>query len=92
MANQVSDGANNDDGKSVVIGISEAQLQQLLSLLNDKDEGTSSQANIAVSKPGLSKISSPHWIIDSGATNHISLSPYLFIIDIFIFMQEQLWR
>ena len=92
VANQVSDGANKDDGKSVVTGISEAQLQQLLSLLNDKDEGTSSQENTAVAKPGLSKISFPHWIIDSGATYHISSSPYLFIIDIFIFMQEQLWR
>ena len=27
MANQVSDGGNKDDGKSVVTGISEAQLQ-----------------------------------------------------------------
>ena len=78
-ANQVSDGANKDDGKSVVTGISEAQLQQLLSLLNDKDEGTSSQENIAVAKPGLSKISSPHWIIDSSATDHISSSPKLFL-------------
>ena len=42
VANQVSDGANKDDGKSVATGISEAQLQHLLSLLNDKDEGTSS--------------------------------------------------
>ena len=50
MANQVSDSANKDDGKSVVIGISEAQHQQLLSLLNDKDEGTSFQANIVVAK------------------------------------------
>ena len=72
MANQVSDGANKDDGKSVVTGISEAQLQQLLSLLNDKDEGTSSQANTTVAKPGLSKIPSPHWIIDSSTTDHIS--------------------
>ena len=79
MANQVSDGANKDDGKSVVTGILEAQLQQLLSLLNDKDEGTSSQANIAVAKPGLSKISSPHRIIDSSATNHTSSSPKLFL-------------
>ena len=79
VANQVFDGANKDDGKSVVTGISEAQLQQLLSLLNDKDEGTSSQENTAVAKPGLSKIPSPHWIIDSGATNHISSSPKLFL-------------
>ena len=60
VANQVSDTANKDDWKSVVTGISEAQLQQLLSILNDKDEGTSSQANTAVAKPGLSKIPSPH--------------------------------
>ena len=79
MANQVYDGANKDDGKSMVTGISEAQLQQLLSLLNDKDEGTSSQENTTVAKPGLSKILSPHWIIDSGATDHISSSPKLFL-------------
>ena len=59
VANQVFDGANKDDGKSVVTGISEAQLQQLLSLLNDKDEGTSSQENTIVGKQGLSKIYSP---------------------------------
>ncbi|KAL6348109.1 hypothetical protein AAG906_039264 [Vitis piasezkii] len=40
MANQVSDGANKDGGKSVLTGITEAQLQQLLSLLNDKDGGS----------------------------------------------------
>ena len=60
VANQVSDGSNKDDGKSVVTRISKAQLQQLLSFLNDKDGGTSSQANTAVVKPSLSKISSPH--------------------------------
>ena len=79
VANQVSEGANKDDGKSVVTGISKAQLQQLLSLLNDKDRGTSSQANTAVAKPGLFKISFPYWIIDSSATNHISSSPKLFL-------------
>ncbi|RVW68493.1 hypothetical protein CK203_063438 [Vitis vinifera] len=52
MANQVFDGANKDDGKSVLTGISEAKLQQLLSLLNDKDRGTSSQANAVVAKLG----------------------------------------
>ena len=78
VANQVSYGANKDDGKSVVTGISEVQLQQLLSLLNDKDGGTSSQENTDVAKPGLSKISSPHWIINSGAIDHISSSPKLF--------------
>ena len=72
VANQVSDGANKDNGKSVVTGISKEQLQQLLSLLNDKDEGPSSQENTDVEKPGLSKIPSPHWIIDSSATDHLS--------------------
>ena len=78
VANQVSDGANKDDGKSVLTINSEAQLQQLLSLLNDKDKITSSQANTVVEKPGLSKIPSSHWIIDSDATDHISSSPKLF--------------
>ena len=72
VANQVFYGANKDNGKSVVTGILEAQLQQLLSLLNDEDEGISSQENTAVTKPSLSKISSSHWIIDSDATDHIS--------------------
>ena len=79
MANQVSDGANKDDGKSVLTGISKSQLQQLLSLLNDKDGGTSSQANVVVAKPGLFKISSHCWIIDSNATYHISSSTKLFL-------------
>ena len=82
VANQVSDGANIYDGKSVVTVISEAQLQQLLSLLNDKDKGISSQANKAVAKPGLSKIHSPHWIIDSDAADHISSSPKLFLHEV----------
>ena len=79
MANQVFDGANKDDGKSVLTGISEAKLQQLLSLLNDKDRGTSSQANAVVAKLGLFKISSHRWIIDNNTTNHISSSPKLFL-------------
>ena len=79
MANQVSDGANKDDGKLVLTGISEAQLQQLLSLLNDKNGGTSSQANVAVENPSLFKISSHRWIIDSGTTDHISSSQKLFL-------------
>ncbi|RVW44988.1 Retrovirus-related Pol polyprotein from transposon RE2 [Vitis vinifera] len=53
VANQVYDGANKDGGKSVLTGITEAQLQQLLSFLNNKDRDTSSQANAAVAKPNL---------------------------------------
>ena len=50
-----------------------------MSLLNDKNKGTSSQANTAVAKPGLSKIPSPHWIIYRDATDNISSSPKLFL-------------
>nr|TKS03232.1 hypothetical protein D5086_0000152290 [Populus alba] len=49
-ANHVSENFAKDNGKSVV-GISEAQLKQLLSLLNDKGAESSSQAH-AVTKPG----------------------------------------
>ncbi|KAL5787410.1 hypothetical protein ACOSP7_004359 [Xanthoceras sorbifolium] len=48
--NHVSETLSKVDGNQVV-GISEAQLQQLLSLLDNKNEGSSSQAN-AVTKPG----------------------------------------
>ncbi|KAH7565259.1 hypothetical protein JRO89_XS09G0175600 [Xanthoceras sorbifolium] len=49
-ANHVSEGFSKDDGRPV-INISEAQLKQLLSLLNNKNERSSSQVN-AVTKPG----------------------------------------
>ncbi|KAH7576655.1 hypothetical protein JRO89_XS01G0125300 [Xanthoceras sorbifolium] len=75
-ANHVSECLPKEDSNQVV-GISEAQLKQLLSLLDNKNEGSGSQAN-AVTKPGLSKITSHNWIIDSGATDHISTSSKLF--------------
>ncbi|KAI9173831.1 hypothetical protein LWI28_007225 [Acer negundo] len=75
-ANHVSDCLSKEDS-SPIVGISEAQLKQLLSLLDTKNEGSTSQAH-AVSKPGLSKIASRSWIIDSGSTDHISSSPKLF--------------
>ncbi|KAL6334539.1 hypothetical protein AAG906_018039 [Vitis piasezkii] len=55
--------------------IVEAQLKQLLSLLNNQDENSSSKVN-AVTKPCLSKVAS-NWIIDSGATDHITSSSKL---------------
>ncbi|KAH7571053.1 hypothetical protein JRO89_XS05G0245100 [Xanthoceras sorbifolium] len=70
--NHVSETISKVDGNHLV-GISEAQLQQLLSLLDTKIEGSSTQANV-VTKPGLSKITSRNWIIDSGATDHIASS------------------
>ncbi|KAK0607454.1 hypothetical protein LWI29_015338 [Acer saccharum] len=75
-ANHVSEFTSKENSNQVV-GISEAQLRQLLSLLDNKDEGSGSHAN-AVTKPGLSKITSHNWIIDSGATDHISTSSKLF--------------
>ncbi|RVW56241.1 Retrovirus-related Pol polyprotein from transposon RE1 [Vitis vinifera] len=71
-ANQVSEA---DEGKPAV-ALSEAQLKQLLSLLNNQDENSSSKVN-AVTKPGLSKVASRNWIIDSGATDHITSSSKL---------------
>ncbi|RVW43404.1 hypothetical protein CK203_018503 [Vitis vinifera] len=71
-ANQVSEA---DEGKPAV-ALSEAQLKQLLSLLNNQDENSSSKVN-AVTKPGLSKVTSRNWIIDSGATDHITSSSKL---------------
>ncbi|KAI9186226.1 hypothetical protein LWI28_015065 [Acer negundo] len=75
-ANHVSEALSKMDSNHMV-GISEAQLQQLLSLLDNKTEGSRTQAN-AVTKPGLSKITSRNWIIDSGATDHIASSSELF--------------
>ncbi|KAK0605442.1 hypothetical protein LWI29_026876 [Acer saccharum] len=74
--NNVAEGSSKIDG-SQVVGISEDQLKQLLSLVGKNDDSIS-QAN-AVTKPDLSKIASRNWIIDSGATDHISSSSKLFL-------------
>ena len=71
-ANQVS---KADEGRPA-IALSEAQLKQLLSLLNNQDEGSNSKANV-VTKLGLSKVASRNWIIDSDATDHITSSSKL---------------
>ena len=73
MANQVEEGSNANEGS---LTISDAQLKQLLSLLNNQNEGSHSKAN-TVTKPGLSKIVSRNWIIDSEATYHITSSSKL---------------
>ncbi|KAK0577292.1 hypothetical protein LWI29_030858 [Acer saccharum] len=65
-----------ESSSSQVVGISEDQLRQLLTLVGKNDDSIS-QAN-AVTKPGLSKIASRNWIIDSRATDHISSSSKLF--------------
>jgi hypothetical protein len=66
----VSKEASLEDGQPLN-GISQEQLKQLLSLLDNKSKGSSSHAN-AVSKPVLSEVTSCSWIIDSGTTYHIS--------------------
>jgi hypothetical protein len=73
--NNVAEWSSKIDGNQIV-GISEDQLKQLLSLVSKSDDFIS-QAN-AVIKPGLSNIASRNWIIDSGATDHISSSSKLF--------------
>lgn len=72
FANQVSEALDKDEGGPVV-SFSEAQFKHFLSMINKQNEGSSSKAN-AVTKPGLSKVASRNWIIDSGATDHITSS------------------
>jgi hypothetical protein len=74
-ANQVSEVSHNDEVRPTV-SLSETQLKQLLSLLNNHNDSSSSKAN-AVTKPGLSKLNSHNWIIDNGATDHITSSSKL---------------
>jgi len=74
-ANQVSEVSHNDEVRPMV-SLSETQLKQLLSLLKNHDDSSSSKAN-AVTKPGLSKLNSHNWIIDNGATDHITSSSKL---------------
>ncbi|KAL5798940.1 hypothetical protein ACOSQ2_003760 [Xanthoceras sorbifolium] len=66
-ANQVSEVSHNAEVRPTV-SLSETQLKQLLSLLNNQDEG-------------LSKIDFRNWIIDSGATDHITSSSKLLYKD-----------
>lgn len=94
MANCISASLAKDAEKPMVTGISEAQLQQLLSLLSKCDTNSEPQAHIATTQPdapyspqthgkttklGLSKVVSHNWIINSGATDHISSSSKLFL-------------
>ncbi|XP_040370240.1 uncharacterized protein LOC121051621 [Rosa chinensis] len=83
--------SNRQYGSSGCNPLSKQQLQQVLAILNHKgsDDSSSPQSHSAAmairsNKPnqsyssGLSKIASRSWIIDSGATDHISSSPKLF--------------
>nr|XP_011459844.1 PREDICTED: uncharacterized protein LOC105350127 [Fragaria vesca subsp. vesca] len=71
-ANQVSEVPSQDE-EGPLVTLSETQLKQFLSILNRKNDASGSKAN-AVTKPGLSKVASRNWIIDSGATDHITSS------------------
>ena len=71
-ANQLSEA---DKGRPTV-ALLEAQLKQLLSFLNNQDEDSSSKANV-VTKPGLSKVTSRNWIVDSGPIDRTTSSSKL---------------
>ena len=73
MANQFGEVSNTNEGS---LTISDVQLKQLLSLLNNQNEGSHFKEN-GVTNPGLFKIASRNWIIDSGATYHITSSSNL---------------
>nr|TKR89916.1 hypothetical protein D5086_0000238510 [Populus alba] len=75
LANQVSEMSHKDEVRPTV-SLSETQLKQLLSLLNNHEDSSSSKAN-AVTKPGFSELDNHNWIIDSGATDHITSSSEL---------------
>ncbi|KDO41801.1 hypothetical protein CISIN_1g037253mg [Citrus sinensis] len=73
VVDQVGEVSNTNEGS---LTTSDAQLKQLLSPLNNQNEGSHSKAN-AVTNPGLSKIASRNLIIDSGVTYHITSSSNL---------------
>ncbi|KAF7151998.1 hypothetical protein RHSIM_Rhsim01G0108500 [Rhododendron simsii] len=82
--NNVKEGPMMQDLQSVLDGLSDLQIQQILSIMNSK--GTTSQsatptANAAGTSLGLSKalLRPHHLIIDSGATDHITSSPTLLV-------------
>ncbi|XP_062014225.1 uncharacterized protein LOC133730695 [Rosa rugosa] len=79
-ANQVSEAV--EDGNGPTVTLTEAQFKQFMAALSnptlkpDSNASSGSKANV-VTKPGLSKVVSRDWIIDSGATNHITSSTRL---------------
>ncbi|CAL9023896.1 unnamed protein product [Prunus brigantina] len=78
-ANHVDANPSFYDVKAVMPNLTNQQYKQICSVLKEKESGSQpdSQANIASS--GLFKNCSTtlNWIIDSGATDHITSSPHL---------------
>ncbi|KAM1681408.1 hypothetical protein ACFX2K_038957 [Malus domestica] len=74
-----SEGPSIQEMQSVMSGLSDSQFQQILSIMNGKDVSATPQANATTLTKGLSKNHSHlhRWIIDSGATDHITSSPKL---------------
>ncbi|KAI9200546.1 hypothetical protein LWI28_009691 [Acer negundo] len=72
--NHVSEVPSKEDNNPIV-GISEAQLQQLLSLLDNKNGGSSSQAN-AVTKPAKKVFTSRDVKFHETVFPYASLQPY----------------
>lgn len=77
--NNVKDGPKVQEMQSVTNGLSDLQIQQILSIMNGKgiSQFTNPKANAASASSGLSHF--PQLIIDSGATDHITSSPNLLV-------------
>ncbi|CAL2268485.1 unnamed protein product [Prunus armeniaca] len=78
-ANHVTSSPTLQELQAVVPNLSETQYQQMLSMMNEKmNDQPPSQANAAALSSGLSRSSLPlhQWIIDSGATDHITSSSH----------------
>lgn len=82
FANQVTATGTVEEENGPAITLSEAQFKQFLAAALQQAQkpipntSSSSKAN-AVTQPGLSSVASRNWIIDSGATDHITLSSKL---------------
>ncbi|CAL8999400.1 unnamed protein product [Prunus brigantina] len=78
-ANHVTSSPTLQELQAAVPNLSETQYQQMLSMMNEKmNDQPPSQANAAALSSGLSRSSLPlhQWIIDSGATDHITSSSH----------------
>ncbi|CAL2225396.1 unnamed protein product [Prunus armeniaca] len=79
-SNHVSEGPTKDTMQSVMSGLSDLQIQQMLAIMHDKSvSDKKSQVHAAATNTGLSKLKFQRWIIDSGATDHIVSSPKLLV-------------
>ncbi|KAM2129542.1 hypothetical protein ACFX1R_009206 [Malus domestica] len=77
-ANHVSENAaTKEELQSVMSGLSDAQFQQILQIMNGQSREEQPHANVAKTGLSNSPLHLHRWIIDSGATDHITSSPEL---------------